>query len=156
MKNEFILFSKQQKAVSGTANVLVDSLAPFNGVVENFITDGIRVQVNASQQFDTKRSGKLQFSCDANIRNGVHEYNKDSGLSIMYLLIESSGGWTKIRVYSGVYGSGAVEVAFDKDKGTLAVGFNLEFSNSPSLKAIGAFRDVSGLEHVENEKSLFV
>ena len=57
MKNEFFLFSNQQKNVSGTGNVLIDSLAPFNGVVDTFITDGEEVYVSARQQFDANDQG---------------------------------------------------------------------------------------------------
>ncbi|PNG43297.1 hypothetical protein DMX02_09605 [Pseudomonas jessenii] len=152
MKNEFFLFSNKQKNVSGTANVLIDSLAPFNGVVETFATNGEEVYVNARQQFDATRSGSLTFRFKADITNGKHDYEADSGLSIFYSLVEKSDDWTKITPYPAVYGSGAVTVSFDYAKGTLAVGFDLEVQNhstEPKLKAIGAFRDVSGLEHVK-------
>ncbi|KIF59611.1 MULTISPECIES: hypothetical protein [Pseudomonas] len=152
MKNEFFLFSNQQKNVSGTGNVLIDSLAPFNGVVDTFITDGEEVYVSARQQFDAKRSGSLTFRFKADITNGKHDYEADSGLSISYALLEKVEGGTKITPFPAVYGSGTVAVTFDYDKGALAVGFNLEVQNSPTeprLKAIGAFRDVSGLEHVK-------
>jgi hypothetical protein len=152
MKNEFFLFSNKQKNVSGTANVLIDSLAPFNGVVETFATNGEEVYVNARQQFDATRSGSLTVRFKADITNGKHDYEADSGLLVFYNLVEKSAGWTKITPYFAVDGSGAVTVSFDYAKGTLALGFDLEVQNNPTepqLKAIGAFRDVSGLEHVK-------
>lgn len=152
MKNEFFLFSNQQKNVSGTGNALIDSLAPFNGVVLNFITDGKEVYVSARQQFDAKRSGALSFSFKADITNGMHDYEADSEMYISYVLSEEVEGGTKITPFWAVYGSGTVNVTFDHGKGTLEVGFNLEVQNSPTeprLKAIGAFKNVSGLEHVK-------
>lgn len=148
MKNEIFLSSKQQKDVSGTANVLIDGLAPFNGVIETFSTKDKKVFVSANQQFDAIRSGALTFRFMANITNGKHDYEAGSGLSVTYSLRENFGGLIKITPYPAVYGSGAVNVTFDSAKGTLAVGFELEVQNNPTepkLKAIGAFRDVSGL-----------
>jgi len=152
MNNEFFLLSNQQENVSGTANVLIDSLAPFNGVVDNFVTDGEEVYVSAHQQFDAKRSGSLAFRFKADITNDVHDYKADSGMYISYTLLEKVEGGTKITPFPAVYGIGTVKVTFDHGKGTLKVEFNLEVQNSPTeprLKAIGAFRDVSGLEHVK-------
>ncbi|QAX83456.1 hypothetical protein C2E19_06195 [Pseudomonas sp. DTU12.3] len=152
MKNEFFLSSKQQKDVSGTANVLIDSLAPFNGVVETFVTNGEEVYVIARQQFDATRSGSLMFNFKTDITNGKHDYETGSGLYIFYNLIEKTDDWEKLTPYPAVYGSGTVTVSFDYAKGTLAVEFDLEVQNNstePKLKAIGAFRDVSGLEHVK-------
>ncbi|MBH3407320.1 hypothetical protein I5P86_19890 [Pseudomonas glycinae] len=152
MKNEFFLFSNQQKNVSGTANVLIDGLVPFNGVVDIFVTDDEEVYVSARQQFDDKRSGSLAFSFKADITDGMHDYEADLGMYISYALFEEVAGGTKITPFPAVYGSGTVNVTFDFDKGTLEVVFNLEVQNSPTeprLKAIGAFRDVSGLEHVK-------
>ncbi|PTT31244.1 hypothetical protein DBR18_07710 [Pseudomonas sp. HMWF021] len=152
MKNEFFLFSNQQKNVSGTANVLIDSLAPFNGVVGNFVTNGETVYVNAHQQFDARRSGSLTFWFKADITNGKHDYEAGSGLHINYALFEKVDEGTIYTPFQAVYGSGIVSVTFDYDKGTLAVGFDLEVQNNPDeprLKAIGAFRDVSGLEHAK-------
>ncbi|RON65220.1 hypothetical protein [Pseudomonas fluorescens] len=152
MKRDFILPSEQQKAVSGTANVLIDSLGPFDGVVATFKTDGEVVRVTAKQQFDSKRSAVLIFEFGANINNGQHEYTKESGLYLTYMLVEDVGWGTQYIFYSAVYGSGTVKVTFDSHQGTLAVGFDLDVQNDetePRLNAIGAFRDVSGLEHMK-------
>lgn len=152
MKNEFSLSSKKQKNVSGTANVLIHNLAPFNGDVKTFVTNGEEVHVIAHQKFDATRSGSLMFSFKADIINGQHDYKDGSGLSIFYNLVEKIDDREKITLYPAVDGSGTVTVTFDSAKGTLAVDFDLEVQNHPTeprLKAIGAFRDVSGLEHVK-------
>jgi hypothetical protein len=152
MKNEFFLFSNQQENVSGTANALIDNLVPFNGEVDIFVTDNEEVYVSARQQFDDKRSGSLAFSFKADIPDGRHDYEADSGMYISYALFEEVAGGTKITPFPAVYGSGNVNMTFDRSKGTLEVGFNLEVQNSPTeprLKAIGAFKNVSGLEQVK-------
>lgn len=150
MKREFFLSSKKQKDVSGTANVLVDGRGPFNGVVDTFVKDGNKVYVVAKQKFDLKRSAALSFSFEADIANGKHEYTEDSGLDISYIEGEVFDGWTRYIFYSGIYNTGNVTLTFDGVAGTLKAGFDLDVETDPGkpLNAIGAFRDVAGLKHI--------
>jgi len=152
MINEFFLFSEKQKAVKGTADVLIDGLYPFNGKVETFITNDEFVVVIAEQDFDTKRSAGLQCRFKADIRNGKHPYDEKLEMNIIYILSEKVPGGTRSRLYPAVYNSGTVDVNFDLVKGTLALGFKLDVQNNPTeprLDANGSFKKVSGLKHVK-------
>lgn len=152
MQNKIRLHSKSKKSVSGSANVLIDSLPPFNGSVLKFLTDGKEVLVSANQQFDEKRSASLSISFPESIDNKEHDYVKDGGIDIIYVLIEKDDDGETYTPYSAVYGSGKVTVAFDLERGTFHATFNLKVQNDPTepqLGANGAFRDVQGLEHVQ-------
>lgn len=152
MQNKIRLHSKSKKSVSGSANVLIDSLPPFNGSVLKFLTDGKEVLVSANQQFDEKRSASLSISFPESIDNKEHDYVKDGGIDIIYVLIEKDDDGETYTPYSAVYGSGKVTVAFDLERGTLHATFNLKVQNDPTepqLGANGVFRDVQGLEHVQ-------
>jgi hypothetical protein len=152
MESNFFISSVNQKSVTGTANVLIEGLPPFKGVVDSFITDGKSVRVSAKQRIDSKRTGVLSFWFMADITNGEHDYKEDLGLSVMYMFLEEVEDGTIITPYPAVYDSGTVNVTFDYAKGTLAVTFKLDVQNNPTeplREAHGAFNDVSGLEHVK-------
>ncbi|WP_434708296.1 hypothetical protein J3P75_22865 [Pseudomonas sp. R1-1] len=148
--NKVRINSQSKKNVTGVADVEVTGLELFKGNVLTFSTDGNEVYVSAKRQFDQTRSGRLSIRFPASIDSIEHVYNEKSGIYISYNLTEEFPEWTEITPYPGVYGSGTVDLKFNKDRGTFSANFNLNVQNDssePELKAVGSFRNVEGLEH---------